>query len=224
MNTPMHYALARFVSLLLMGLIAVSGFPARAADQDGAQAMGPRELVMTVSNNLVDKLRAQREEIKQDKTIAYRLANDIVVPHVDFPRIGRWVLGKYWRNASEAQREEFLKSFRRHLMQTYASAMVTYTDEILSQADQVTYLPLRDSLDSDQVTVRSRIRLPKGNNAQVDYTMVKTNDGWKIADVTVDGISLALTYRKDFTAQISRNGLDSLIAKLKDKDTAPLDL
>lgn len=223
MRTLTHYTLVNLFSLVLIGLIGVGGQPAR-ADHSADQSMGPRELVMTVSNTLVDQLRAQHEEIKQDKTIAYRLANEIVVPHVDFPRIGRWVLGKYWRQASEDQRQAFLKSFKRHLMQTYATSMVNYTDEILSQADQVTYLPLRDSLDSDQVTVRSRIKLPRGSDAQVDYTMIKTDNGWKIADVTVDGISLALTYRKDFTAQISRNGLDSLIAKLKDRDTAPLDL
>ncbi|HSH29742.1 MAG TPA: ABC transporter substrate-binding protein [Thiohalobacter sp.] len=180
-----------------------------------SRAADPRELVMRVSNELVAALREQREAIRQDEAIAYRLADEIVVPHIDFERIARWVLGKHWRSASEAQRTAFMEGFRQHLMRTYVSSMINYTDEILAHADEVNYPPLRNPNDSDQVTVRSRISLPRGGTAQVDYTMVRTASSWKIADLAIDGISLALTYRKEFSAQISRNGLDALITDLK---------
>ena len=197
--------------ILLLGLLLYRPLPA-----DAQLPTDPRGLVMEVSNEMVESLRAQREAIRRDETVAYRLAERIVVPHIDFERIARWVLGKHWRRASEAQREAFVSGFRQHLMRTYVSSMITYTDEILAQADKVDYPPLRDPDGSDQVTVRSRISLPKGGTAQVDYTMVRTDAGWKIADLAIDGISLALTYRKEFSAQIARDGLDALIARLSD--------
>lgn len=200
--------------ILLAGLLLYQA-PAGAAEAELQNEQDPRELVIRVSNKMVDVLREQREAIRQDESIAYRLADQIVVPHIDFERIARWVLGKHWRSASEAQREAFMEGFRQHLLRTYVSSMITYTDEILAYADEVSYPPMRDPNDSDQVTVRSRISLPKGGTAQVDYTMVKTAESWKIADLAIDGISLALTYRKEFSAQISRNGLDALIADLK---------
>lgn len=200
------------IIVLLFSLLLCQGAAAEAADPDD-----PRALVIQVSNEMVQALREQREAIRQDEAIAYRLAERIVVPHVDFERIARWVLGKHWRRATEAQREAFMKGFEQHLMRTYVSSMITYTDEILANADKVNYPPLRDPADSDQVTVRSRISLPKGGGtAQVDYTMVKTDSGWKIADLVIDGISLALTYRKEFSAEIARKGIDGLIARLSE--------
>ena len=206
----------RYPGGLIVLLVSLLLSPAAVGETPpAAQPADPRELVMHVSNELVDALRDQREAIRQDDAIAYRLADRIVVPHIDFERIARWVLGKHWRSASEAQRAAFMDGFRQHLMRTYVSSMITYTDEILAHADEVSYPPLRDPNGSDQVTVRSRISLPRGGTAQVDYTMVKTAGNWKIADLAIDGISLALTYRKEFSAQISRNGLDALIADLK---------
>ncbi|MAT66426.1 MAG: hypothetical protein CMN57_12380 [Gammaproteobacteria bacterium] len=209
-------AAMRYPGGLIVLLVSLLLSPAAVGETPpAAQPADPRELVMHVSNELVDALRDQREAIRQDDAIAYRLADRIVVPHIDFERIARWVLGKHWRSASEAQRAAFMDGFRQHLMRTYVSSMITYTDEILAHADEVSYPPLRDPNGSDQVTVRSRISLPRGGTAQVDYTMVKTAGNWKIADLAIDGISLALTYRKEFSAQISRNGLDALIADLK---------
>lgn len=209
-------AAMRYPGGLIVLLVSLLLSPAAVGETPpAAQPADPRELVMRVSNELVDALRDQREAIRQDDAIAYRLADRIVVPHIDFERIARWVLGKHWRSASEAQRAAFMDGFRQHLMRTYVSSMITYTDEILAHADEVSYPPLRDPNGSDQVTVRSRISLPRGGTAQVDYTMVKTAANWKIADLAIDGISLALTYRKEFSAQISRNGLDALIADLK---------
>ena len=200
---------------LLFGLLLCHGTAAETSVPDN-----PRELVIQVSNEMVQALREQREAIRRDEAIAYRLAERIVVPHIDFERIARWVLGKHWRRATEAQREAFIKGFEQHLMRTYVSSMINYTDEILANADKIDYPPLRDPADSDQVTVRSRISLPKGGGtAQVDYTMVKTDSGWKIADLAIDGISLALTYRKEFSAQIAREGIDGLIARLSERDT-----
>ncbi|RRQ20687.1 MlaC/ttg2D family ABC transporter substrate-binding protein [Thiohalobacter thiocyanaticus] len=200
--------------LLLAGLLLCPAAIAEAPPT--SQPADPRELVMRVSNELVEALREQREAIQQDEAIAHRLADRIVVPYIDFERISRWVLGKHWRRASEEQRAAFIEGFRQHLMRTYVSSMTAYTDEILAHADQVDYPPLRNPDDSDQVTVRSRISLPKGGTAQVDYTMVRTDSEWKIADLAIDGISLALTYRKEFSAQIARGGLDALIARLKE--------
>jgi phospholipid transport system substrate-binding protein len=141
-----------------------------------------------------------------------------VLPHIDFQRIGRWVLGKHWRRANPEQQKRFVEEFRVLLTHTYVTAMVTYLDQIIEKSDNVRYLPMRSTPDADDVTVRTEILLDNNTKVPVNFSMWSTKGGWKIYDVTVDGISLATTYRSSFSSQISRDGLDTLLVRLEEKN------
>ncbi len=204
------------------GFKSVFGFFALLlAVQGGAQAEqapAPQRLITENSERLVDALKTNGDAIHQDPSIAYDLVDEIVLPHIDFDRVARLVLGKYWRRATPEQRQQFTQEFRTFLIRTYVTAMVEFSDRIVSHAHNVRYLPMQGDPAQDDVTVRMEIRLPDRMPIQVNYSLYRGDDGWKIYDLTVEGVSLATTYRSSFATQIRQQGLEQLIARLVERN------
>lgn len=182
-------------------------------------AAEPREQVLATSNELIAALQKNQAAIKQDINLAYRLAEDTVIPQLDFPRIARWVMGKHWRAASEDQRQRLTHEFRTLLIRSYVSAMVTYVDQILQHADNVQFPPERSRQDGDKAMVTMLISLESGKQVAVQYQMHRSGAAWKIYDVQIEGISLALTYRSTFAQEIARSGIEGLIASLAERNS-----
>ena len=115
---------------LMTLMLAWSGGVA-AATQD------PLGLVKTTSEDILSKVREERAEIDANPQRLYQLVDEIVLPHFDFERMSRWVLGKYWRRASAEQQSRFVAEFRSLLVRTYAKSLSEYTD------NKIEYLPVR---------------------------------------------------------------------------------
>ena len=214
MHINLRPTLAHFlVALGLLGLVWHTPLPAVAESAPSA-----RELVIGTSEQLVSALQEDQEAIKQDMGKAYELAEATVMPHLDFPRITRWVLGRHWRTATDEQRERLTSEFRTLLTRSYVSAMVTYVDQILQHADNVEFPLNRSRQDEDSAAVTMLIRQESGQPVAVQYQMYLSDAGWKIYDVQVEGISLALTYRSTFSQEIARDGIDGLIATLAERN------
>lgn len=181
----------------------------------------PQELIIKRSTQLVDALKEKSAAIKVNNQIAYKLVEDIVLPHVDFNRVARLVLGKHWRTASPEQRERFTNEFRDFLVRIYVTAMIEYSDQIVSHAKSVKYLPFRNT-DPNDVSVRMQITMPDRPPVQVNYSLYQDSaaNNWKIYDLSVEGVSLATTYRSSFSTQIRREGMDGLINKLAERNNA----
>jgi phospholipid transport system substrate-binding protein len=90
--------------------------------------------------------------------------------------------------------------------------------------DQLEILPGTDK-DSERLTrVRTRIQLESGRSVPVDYAFRKTPEGWKVFDVTVEGISYVLTFRNQLAPKVAAEGIDKvtdglLSGKIDDNDT-----
>lgn len=201
--------------IVVLALFGMQANIATAAQEDA------QTLIIEQSNLLVDALKEQSEAIKADNQIAYGLVEEIVLPHVDFSRVARLVLGKHWRKANAEQRERFTKEFRDFLVRIYVTAMVEFSDQIVSHAKNVKYLPFRNN-NPDYVSVRMLINLPDRPPLQVNYSLYQdgSENSWKIYDLAVEGVSLATTYRSSFASQIRRGGIDALINKLAERNAA----
>lgn len=208
-KTP-HPPRYRFASLLmLLGLLWHGSLWAASSTEPSA-----RERLITTSEKLIAALQEHQNAIKQDMNLAYRLAEDTVIPQLDFPRITRWVLGKHWRTATADQRARLTSEFRTLLIRSYVSAMVTYVDKILQHANNVQFPPERSRQDDDTAVVTMLISLEAGQQVAVQYQMYRTDGDWKIYDVQIEGVSLALTYRSTFSQEIAHAGIEGLIATL----------
>ncbi|MEX0582712.1 MAG: ABC transporter substrate-binding protein [Sneathiella sp.] len=128
----------------------------------------------------------------------------------DMERIGRFVLGQAWRNATEAQRTEFLKVFRDFMVASYSDKIGSYSGEDLKIKDAT-------SLNDNESLVHSMIVRPDGPPIKLDWRVRKTDSGDKIVDVIIEGISMAQTHRSEFASVINQSGVDGLISKLKDQ-------
>lgn len=185
--------------LLVLGLCWVGS---------GWAAPSAQALVKETADKMMATLKTEKEHVSKDPQRIYQLVNEIVLPHFDFVRMAKRVLGKYWRDATPAQRQGFTEAFRDLLVKTYANSLTEYTDR------KITYLPAREPETADAATVRSEVELASGNSVEISYRLAQEGAVWKVYDVTIDGVSLVTNYRSSFSREIDQGGLDSLIKKL----------
>lgn len=174
----------------------------------------PDELARNTANALLEELKTNKENFKQNPEQLYAVVDRIVLPHFDFDYVSKLVLARYWRKATPEQRTRFQQAFRSQLVSFYGDALLDYSDETVRWEDA----PVPE--DATDVTVKSEI-VPKGGDPiQISYATHLTDGQWKVYDVTVDGISLVTNYRGQFAAEIRRNGLDALIQRLESESNA----
>lgn len=177
-------------------------------------APSAEDVVRSTADEVIAKVRAGGGA-KIDQTRLNGLIDEMVVPHFDFLRMSRWVLGKHWRRADDGQQTQFVDEFRKLLVRTYAQALAEYT------GDQITYHPVQAASDADRVMVKTEIERPSGASIPITYRMHNKDATWKVYDVAVDGVSLVSTYRGSFANEIKKNGLDSLINDLAARNGKP---
>jgi phospholipid transport system substrate-binding protein len=131
---------------------------------------------------------------------------------VDFREATQLAVGKAWWGATPAQREQLVAEFRAMLVRIYSNAI----DRYRGQTMQV--LPVRMPAGATEVTVRNRYLRPGAPPVPVEYALRKTPEGWKIYDVSVEGVSLVLTYRAEFENIFRQAGIEGLIQRLREKN------
>ena len=185
-------------------LLLCAGAPALAIQ-------GPVELLRETNQILFDEVEQRRGAIEQDPGVAHDLVRNVLTPHMDLERISRWVLGKFWRKASDVQQARFIDEFRTLLIRTYASAITEFSHL------ELTYLPLEAEEGATDVRVRTEVTTDS-ETISIVYRMHLNHDGWKVYDVTVGGVSLVTTYRATFSRLVRNDGMDGLIERLAEKN------
>ena len=180
-----------------------------------AELVAPQIVIKNVSDQL--KVRMDDEIFAGDFGRVTEYVDQVVFPIVDFNRISRIVLGPLWKKATAEQKVRFQKEFKILLVRTYSRAFVEFEEWTIR------YLPLKKfSPEVKKVTVRTQVLQPGIKPIGVDYKMGFFSGQWKIYDIKIEGISLAINYRTSFKNEIRRSGssgsLDSLIDKLAQKN------
>jgi phospholipid transport system substrate-binding protein len=210
--------------LVMLAMGAASSFTqATLADptvHDPRLFKDPQPLVTASIDELIQQLRDNAEQIREDQSIAYQISDELMAPHIDFPRITRLIIGKYWRTASPVQQQQLIEEVKALLIRSYVTAMTSYVDEIVALAEQkgIKYMPSRYKTGDKKASIRATIALQGGQTAEVQYQLYYRGE-WKIYDIRLEGISLAITYRSSFGEQIKRDGLDKLITQLAERNS-----
>ena len=174
----------------------------------------PDALVKQTADDVLATLKTDKDVQAGNQKKIYTIAEEKILPNFDFDRVCRMVLGKNWKAATPEQQAGFQKEFRSLLLRTYASALGKYKDQVIE------YKPMRAEADTGNVSVKTQIVQPGGQPIAVDYSLVKSANGWKVYDIVIEGVSLVTNYRSQFSNEIRQNGLDSLIKKLAEKNRA----
>jgi phospholipid transport system substrate-binding protein len=184
---------------LSLGLAAST--PPAAASADPAamiREMGNRALEVLGKNVAPSEREARfRELFDQD---------------FDVPTIARFVLGRYWRLATPAQQQEFVRLFAKYTVLAYSNRLAEYSGETLRVTGS--------RPDGDGSIVSSEIIRANGAPpTRVDWRLNWTDGAYKITDVIVDGISMAVTQRSEFASVIQRHGgqVQGLLTLLRQK-------
>jgi len=177
-----------------------------------AQEQKPDELVKQVTEDVMKAIQSDKQLAAGDKQKALRLAEEKILPHVDFEEATRLAVGRSWREASAEQKKQLTGEFRRMLLRTYSNAISAY------QGQQMKVLPLHMKAGETDVAVRNQYIKPGQKPVQVDYQMHKVGNDWKIYDIIVEGVSLVLTYRSEFDQVVKESGVDGLIKRIAAKN------
>ena len=172
----------------------------------------PDALVKQASQDVLEIIKKDKDIQTGSKQKIYALVDAKVLPHFDFKRMTQLAVGKSWREATPAQREELVKEFRTLLVRTYSTSLSTYKNQ------SIDYKPLRMQPSDTDVTVKTVVNQPGGQPVPIDYGLHKNADGWKVYDVVVDNISLVTNYRSSFASEIRQSGIDGLIKVLVEKN------
>ncbi|MDH4190209.1 MAG: ABC transporter substrate-binding protein [Betaproteobacteria bacterium] len=191
---------------LLVSLLAAT--PLALAQEE----LAPDVLVRKMTDEVLESIRRDKALQAGDRDRAVALAEEKVLPLIDFRQMTRLAAGMLWRDATEAQRERLTAEFRAMLIRTYSKAIDVYRGQTMR------VLPTRLRPDSSEATVRNQYLRPGKPPVSIDYRMARTPSGWKIIDITVEGISLALTYRTEFNEEVRRSGIDGLLQRMHDKN------
>jgi phospholipid transport system substrate-binding protein len=134
---------------------------------------------------------------------------NVLLPNFDTDYAARLVLGQTWRTATADQRKRFVDAFYHSLLRNYGAALVDFT------GDRFVILPFRGDPADTSATVHTQVKRENGSTVPVDFTLRKTDNGWKAWDVVIEGISYVKSFKTDFGSEIQQKGLDAVIARLE---------
>ncbi len=214
------------VFAVLLGAISAAAAAGTAAPDTPAQAgpapsasntadLGPREIVQNSAQRMLVELDANRAMYKRDPAKLDSLVANVLLPKFDSEYAARLVLGLAWRSASEEQRKRFVDAFYHSLLRNYGAALVDFT------ADRFKILPFRGEPGDTQATVHTEVKRASGESVPVDFTLHKTDTGWKAWDVVIESISYVKSFRTDIGAEVQAKGLDEVITRLEREEQKP---
>ena len=141
-----------------------------------------------------------------------RAFRDLLTAGFDVKAISRFVLGRYWRKATEAERAEFTGLFEDLIVATYSKKFLDYSGQTLKVE------AIREE-NEKTASVASRIRRQGGEPIRIDWRLLRRGGSWRIVDVVVEGMSMVLSQRSEYAAVIKADGgkIEGLLVKLREK-------
>lgn len=195
------------MALLLGAVIAVTSPSAHgAADEFGD---GAHKFIQSLADQAMTSLTDSKIPVSERQAKFRKLLNQ----YFDVSGVGKWVLGRYWRRASEEERAEYLNLFEDLIVGTYAKRFNEYTSEQLSISNTTSR--------SGSAIVHSMMEREGAKGLRIDWRVRFPDGKYKIVDIVVEGVSMAQTQRSEFSSVIRRQGgkVSGLISALRGKTT-----
>lgn len=169
----------------------------------------PVTLVENITGKIFADVTENIEEYTANQEGLKTLVRTDLMPLLDIKYAARLILGRAGRGLEPAKIDEFAEVVTNLLVNRYSAGLLYFSSEVKLQV-----LPQRGELNEKLTRVRTRVTMPKGGEAPVDYAFHKTPEGWKAFDVIVEGISYVTTYRNQIMPDVQANGIDGVIERL----------
>ena len=202
----------RIVTAAVIGLAVLlfaTGGPRAALGEDPALTF-----IQSLGDQAVESLRDNLDSPFAEREAAFR---KVMVRGFDIPIVGRFVLGRHWRTATKEQRREYMAVFVDFIVRVYASRFDSYGGELFTARSVI------DDESGDKI-VRAQIVRPSGGDPiGVDFRVRMRDEGYKVIDISVEGISMLHTHRVEFASVVNRKGIDGLLSDLRARVEAPVE-
>ena len=195
----LFFSLLRGVFLLL----SVSAF---------AQVDSPDALIKKMTDEVLIIVRHDKGIQNGNSKKAIELVETKVLPNFNFQHMTALAMGRDWNKATPEQKKRLTEEFKTLLVRTYSNALTGYKDQT------VRFKPTKMQNGDTDVDVKTEILQPGSKPIQLDYSMEKLADGWKVYDVVVAGVSLVSNYRNTFNQEVRANGVEGLIQMIDAKN------
>lgn len=179
---------------------------------DEVDPSNPMSIIRSSTSAMINELVHRRDEIKTDQTIVMNIVEELLIPHFASNTISRKVLGIHAKKVSAEQKAKFSAAFKIFMIRFYADVFAQYSNQTFK------YLPAPKFEKKKRVTIKTQLIQSGGSPVAIDYRMQRSGKTWKIVDLKVEGISMVISNKKQFTSQISKDGIDTVIAKLEYKN------
>ena len=195
-----------FAVFLGLGMLLSTGAKAD-VDVDKADAF----VRQVTSNGIEEIINANVSQKVKDERFE-KLFNQ----SLDLDFIGQFVLGRYWRTATPQQRKDFIKVYRELNIKTWSARV----DEF--KGNSFVFTGSTPSSSKNQVFINSTVAMGEGAPAKVVWRVKQTGNSFKIVDIIIENVSLAITARNEYTAFIKNNNsnVEALIKDLQQKVNA----
>lgn len=194
--------------LILLALVCSFSF-ASANVNAAVDAQGAENFVKNVTADGIENIiNANIPQTEKDKRFE-KLFNNAL----DLDFIGQFVLGRYWRTSTPAQREAFIEAYRKLNVQTWSKRF----DEFKGR--NFIFTGTTPSNTKNQIFVNSEVPMEQGAPAKVVWRVEQKGNSYKVVDIIIENVSLAITARNEYSAYIKKapNGVDDLIKDLQNK-------
>jgi phospholipid transport system substrate-binding protein len=195
--------------LVALGMFLVPAVPVRSQDFMAAKEPGEfiDQLGRAAIQHLTDKTISSEERRARFRDLMHKAFN--------VPGIGRFVLGRYWNQATEEERQEYMRLFEELVVRTYADRFSQYSGEKYTVGKVQ-----RDAERPNYATVFTTIYRPNGQSVRVDWRVrQEENQSWRVVDIVIEGVSMSVTQRSEFASVIESKGgtVKGLIDTLRQK-------
>jgi len=194
----------KYIKVLCLTMVAGMLALSQAAWADDAS---PKEVVEGTISSIIKVLesRADLNVMTEDDRNKIR---DVVNGKFDYREMSRRSVGKAWKAVSEQQKVAFTDVFRQVLEYSYGNQLAGYHGQKVAfkKAD----------FKGNKARVKGAV-IDSNKTIPMEYRLHQTATGWQVYDIKIEGVSMITTFRKDFKSVIKRQGVDGLMAKLKQK-------
>ena len=174
-----------------------------------AEQKNPDQVIRQAMKNITERVEKERKKVENDDGYARKVVEEELGDLVDFRRVTRAVMGEHFGQASREQRNEFMETFRKSLLDTYASGIALYEGQRWD-------VPSLDDGDirGNRARVRMNFRTGDGNVVSVVYSMIDNNGDWQVENVIVNNLNLGQVFRSQFAQSVREHGgdLDKVIS------------
>jgi len=192
-----------FISIQLIAMLFLAPLCVFAEDQK------PHEVIEQTSAAVLAALNNDATDIQSNPNKINELVDEIILPICDLERMGKYILAKHWKTASDYQREMFVSEFKQILIRNYGKHLAEYSNA------KVTVLPYKITEEKLYQTVNTKLDTGIGSKPfQVDYVFRVTEESSKVVDVRIEGMSILKTFRTAFTQEIAETSLTALIERI----------